>query len=632
MIGARFPLVPYAVDYEYIPRDDGGLDVVCGVAKNLFTGHTERRWRDEMGRAPFFDCGPEAVLIAYNAQAEMEAHLAMGWPLPGNVICLFAEHMLDTNGAELPTGTETRGSLLAALKCNNLPAREAKEKKALIDRILAGPPYSDGEKRAILAYCETDVLDAAELFSVLWPRMATDRPNYLEQALLRGEYAKALARMAVVGCPVNAPLHDTIIKNWGAIRKGLLESVSHFGIFDDDGTFKYERLATIIESIGASDIWPITPSGRYSTKSEDFRRMTQIFPQMEEFRVAYEALVGGHQPSPFPICSDNRIRLGRREFGNARLGIKDGKTGSVGFGAYRSKTGRNQPSASEFIPASPSWWRTLVAPPEGKVIGYFDYKSQEFGIAAHLSGDATMIQDYIGGEVYIPLGIRSGLLPADATKASHGEFRDKVLKPVLLGLQYGRQPQGIALAIGGGNPDTYRKDLHIAEQIYGKHKEAHPVFWQWVDNVAQQAFLSGRIETKMGWRMLVGDPLTRTYENGRWQEYGTKPLTLMNWQMQATGADIIRVACAALTSAGVEVICPVHDAILFITDISCMEDVGDFVAQTMERAAVTVLGARIPVDQQWVLPGENWRPKKGDKMWAVVSKALKGEPSLRGVK
>ena len=632
MIGARFPLVPYAVDYEYIPRDDGGLDVVCGVSKNLLTGHTERRWRDEMGRAPFFDCGPRAVLIAYNAQAEIEAHLAMGWPLPKNVICLFAEHMLDTNGADLPHGAEMRGSLLAALKCNNLPSREAKEKKALINRILAGPPYSDAEKLAILDYCETDVLDAAELFYVLWPRMAADRPKYLEQALLRGEYAKALARMTVVGCPVNAPLHDTIITNWGAIRKGLLESVSHFGIFDADDTFKYERLATIIENLGASDIWPRTAGGRYSTKSDDFRRMTQIFPQMEEFRVAYEALVGGHQPSPFPICSDNRIRLGRREYGNARLGIKDGKTASVGFGAYRSKTGRNQPLASEFLPASASWWRTLVTPPAGKVIGYFDYKSQEFGIAAYLSGDAAMIEDYRNGEVYIPLGIRSGLLPPDATKASHGDLRDKVLKPVLLGLQYGRQPQGIALAIGSGNPETYRKDLQTSEQIYRKHKEAHPVFWQWVEDGAQQAFLTGRIDTAMGWRMLVGDPLTRAYENGRWQEFGTKPLTLMNWRMQATGADIIRVACAALTAAGIEVLCPVHDAVLFMADQKCMEEVGDLVVSIMERAAITVLGARIPVDRQWVLPGDNWRPKKGDKMWSIITKAIGHHPELRDVR
>lgn len=175
MAGARFPLAPYAVDYEYIPRDDGGLDVVCGVSKNLLTGHTERRWRDEMGRAPFFDYGPEAVMIAYNAQAEMEAHLAQGWPLPDNVICLFAEHMLDINGADLPMATVARGSLLSALKCNNLPAREATEKKALINRILAGPPYFDEEKLEILAYCETDVRDAGGFFLFFgraWPTIA----------------------------------------------------------------------------------------------------------------------------------------------------------------------------------------------------------------------------------------------------------------------------------------------------------------------------------------------------------------------------------------------------------------------------------------------------------------------------
>jgi len=84
--GVRFPLTPYAVDYEFIPRNDGGLDVVCGVARNLHTDETRRRWRDEMGRAPFFDYGPGAVLVAYNAQAEMEAHLAMDWPFPDNVV------------------------------------------------------------------------------------------------------------------------------------------------------------------------------------------------------------------------------------------------------------------------------------------------------------------------------------------------------------------------------------------------------------------------------------------------------------------------------------------------------------------------------------------------------------------
>ena len=130
----------------------------------------------------------------------------------------------------------------------------------------------------------------------------------------------------------------------------------------------------------------------------------------------------------------------------------------------------------------------------------------------------------------------------------------------------------------------------------------------------------------------MGDPSTRIGENGRWQEYGTKPLTLMNWQMQATGADIIRLTRAVLTAAGVEVICPVHDAVLFVCDLSCREEVGNLVVTLMEEAALTILGAIIPVDRQWVLPGENWRPKKGDKMWAIVAKALEGNPALRGVR
>ena len=632
MGGAHLSLTPYAVDYEYIPRADGGLDVVCGVAKNLRTGETIRRWRDEMGRAPFFDCGPGAVLIAYNAQAEMEAHLALRWPFPKNVICLYAEHMLDTNGADLPALLDSRGSLLTARKCNNLSAREATEKKGTIERILAGPPYSAKEKIEILDYCQQDVDDAGELFEVLSDRISSGNPHYLDQALLRGEYSKSMAAMTRTGCPINVPLHDLVVSKSETIRRALIGSVSHFGIFDQEGVFKQDRFAVVVEGLGAADIWPRNRSGQYSTRSEDFRRMTSIYPQLEEFRAAYEAVAAASKASPLPICADGRARLGRREQGNRRLGLVGENTSSVGFGAYRAKTGRNQPKAIEFVPAAASWRRTLVTPPLGRAIGYFDYKSQEYGVAAYLSGDRHMIADYEGGEVYLPLGVRSGLIPRDATKQTHGEFRDKVLKPVLLGLQYGRQPPGIALAIGGGNPATYRKDLALAERMYRQHRTTHPTFWGWVDAVAQDAYLTGRIETNMGWRMLVGDPATRVRENGRWQDYGTKPLTLLNWRMQAAGADIMRVACAALTAAGVEVICPVHDAILFLSDTANKDDVGDVVANIMERAAITVLGARIPVDRQWVLPGDNWRPKKGDKMWSVVAKALKGHRELVGVR
>jgi DNA polymerase I len=624
------PLTPIAVDFEYIPRDDGGLDVVCGVARNLRTGQLVRRWRDEMNACPFYDVGPGSVLIAFNAQAEMEAHQALGWPPPVNVLCLFAEHMLDTNGADVPMA---HGNLLAALECNRLPARHATEKRSVIERILAGPPYDADEKCEILDYCQQDVDDAVALFNVLWGRLSAHNPRYLDQALLRGEYAKAMAEMTRVGCPVNVALHDCIVESWQSVRHALIDSVQQFDVYVN-GIFRHDRFAELIERRGAADVWPRTTTGLFSVASKDFRAMTAIYPELEPLRSVHEAVASTARIPPLPICSDGRVRLGRREFGNRRLGFATDRedTASVGFGAYRARTGRNQPKAVEFLPAASSWWRTIVTPPDGKAIGYFDYKSQEYGIAAYLSGDAAMTADYEQGEVYLPLGIRAGLIPPTATKATHGEYRDKVLKPVLLGLQYGRQPRGIALAIGGGDTAAYRRNLATAERIYHAHKQTHRTFWVWVDAVAQEAYLTGGIETLMGWRMAVGAPATKTLEAGRWLEYGTKPLTLLNWKMQSNGADIMRLACAALIAAGIDVIYPVHDAILFQTDVTLKDEIGDFVAATMERAARTVIGGRIPVDRQWILPGENWRPPKGDRMWAIVRQVLEGRSELRGVR
>jgi DNA polymerase I len=259
----------------------------------------------------------------------------------------------------------------------------------------------------ILDYCQQDVDDAAVLFLMLWDRMSAGDPFYLPQALLRGEYAKAMADMTRTGCPVDVGLHDLIIARWPRLRSALIDSVSHYGIFDEQGTFKQDRFAVVVESLGAGDIWPRSPGGQFSVKSKDFRPMAEIYPQMEEFRAVHEAIASASKISPFPVCSDGRLRLGRREQGNRRLGLDGESTASVGFGAYRAKTGRNQPRAAEFLPAAASWWRTLVTPQQGKALGYFDYKSEEFGIAAYLSGDQPMIHDHFSGEVYLPLGVRA---------------------------------------------------------------------------------------------------------------------------------------------------------------------------------------------------------------------------------
>ena len=108
--------------------------------------------------------------------------------------------------------------------------------------------------------------------------------------------------------------------------------------------------------------------------------------------------------------------------------------------AFRSKTGRNQPTNAKFIFGTSTWIRGFIKPPPGHGIAYIDWSSQEVGIAAALSGDENMMADFAAGDPYIAFGIQAGLLPAGATKTSaeesHPGVRD-MIKACVLGVQYG---------------------------------------------------------------------------------------------------------------------------------------------------------------------------------------------------
>ena len=86
--------------------------------------------------------------------------------------------------------------------------------------------------------------------------------------------------------------------------------------------------------------------------------------------------------------------------------------------AFRSRTGRNQPSNSKFIFGPATWLRSLIKPEPGMALAYVDFSSQEMGIAAALSGDAALLEAYRSGDVYLSFAKQAGLAPPDATKAT----------------------------------------------------------------------------------------------------------------------------------------------------------------------------------------------------------------------
>ena len=92
------------------------------------------------------------------------------------------------------------------------------------------------------------------------------------------------------------------------------------------------------------------------------------------------------------------------------------------------------------------WLRGLIKPPPGYAIAYLDWKQQEFGIAAALSGDEAMLAAYQSGDPYLAFAKQAGAVPADATKETHGTQRD-LFKQSVLATQYGQGAKALALRI-----------------------------------------------------------------------------------------------------------------------------------------------------------------------------------------
>ena len=207
---------------------------------------------------------------------------------------------------------------------------------------------------------------------------------------------------------------------------------------------------------------------------------------------------------------------------------------------FWTRTSRCQPSARDkvFLPSLPSWLHGLLRPPPGFALVELDWTGQEYAIAAALSGDPDMIADYQTGDPHWAFGVRAGLVAADADKAEHKELRDKTLKPITHGQNYGMTAYGIAAKTG--------RSLLWARDVHARHRQTYPVFHRWLGDIVAQAKFDGVMVTPFGWPMAVIAE--------------TKTRTLMNYMAQASGADCMRIASIAAAEAGIRVCCSVHDS------------------------------------------------------------------------
>jgi hypothetical protein len=539
------------------------------VAREMTSGRKIRLWRDELlalERAPF-DTGPSSALIAYYASAELGCFLELGWPMPANIIDLFAEHRVETNGKKLPVGND----LLGALAIRGLAHIDAGEKEAMRQLVIGQRRWSEAERRAILDYCASDVVALAALLSVMAP--AIDWPR----AKLRGRYMAAAARMERNGIPIDAELYAKLVGEWEPIKEKLIADVDRgYGVFED-GTFKHARFAEYLKSNRIP--WPRLPSGALELDDETFDERAHSYPQL---RPLYEV----------------RATLRRVQLGDIPVGCD--KRARCLLSPFSSVTGRNQPSGKKFIFGPGRWIRGLVREQEGRAIAYVDWSTQEIAIAAGLSGDERMIEAYASGDPYMEFAKAAGLASPDATADGHEDLR-QVCKAVVLGINYGMGPETMAFKAGISKTE--------AREFLRLHKVTYPKFWRFIDDTVTTALFSGRMQTVFGWWRHV--------------ERNANLRSLMNFPMQAGGAEMMRVAAIAATEAGIEVCCPVHDAFLMSAPVDRIDDDVAAMRAIMSKAGRAVTGGLdVRTDVKIARYPDRYMDKRGDAMWSKVMALL----------
>jgi hypothetical protein len=478
------------------------------------------------------------------------------------VLDLFCEFRNHTNGKPTTAGN----SLLGALAYFGLDAMSVSVKESGRDLAIRGGPFSPEERERLLAYCAGDVDSLADLFHRMLPHLDIGR------AMLRGRYMRAAAKVEHNGVPIDRPALELLRKYWTQIKSDLIQRVDRdYGVFEGH-TFKSDKFAAWLSRNGIA--WPHRPSGSLDVADETFRQMARLHPAVAPIRELRSSL--------------SKLRL-------EKLAVGTDDRNRCLLSAFRTKSGRNAPSANQFVFGPSVWLRGLIKPGPGMGVAYLDWSSAEFGIAAVLSGDANMQRAYLSGDPYLAFAKMAGAAPPDATKESHHDTRE-LFKVCALAVQYGMRAQALADRIG--------KPVPYARELLQLHQQTFCRYWRWVDAIVDYGAIHRHLFTVFGWHLYLADNNTRSW---------------INFPCQANCAEMLRLACSLATERGIRIVAPVHDALAVEGKVAELESVVAQARGAMAEASRLILsGFELRSDAKLILYPDRFSDPRGRGMWNAV--------------
>jgi DNA polymerase-1 len=615
----------FSAPESHLMDGQGGRPVpVCFVFFNPITGEVREQFyrKGDPIPEPPISLGADTLLIAFTAIAELLTMLALWGRMSTRVLDLAIEWVHinneDTRLKDLKKeARNAKGSeelsplgLLGVCALHGIASRGQAHKDEMRNLILTGKKWTPEEERQILDYCAEDVEDTARLLAAMWKRIP-DPVLYCKQpidgikaAMHRGRTMTGFAWMEFQGIPIDTELTARLAKHFHKIMEDLYTEIrGEFPIFYEDSfDIAPTKFTPYLKAKGWYDEWPKTKGGKKGQRrpKQDMKRtlpnMALKYPELKKLTSVLEIRAVTKLGLNFPIGPDNRHR--------------------VNFWPFGAVTGRCAPSSSTFMLAdgSPAF-RHLAKPVEGEILIEADFSAQEIWIAAYLSGDKAMQKMLQAADPYIQFGEMAGVIPqgslekygAKKCKETFKEERTR-LKSITLGVLYGKTVYTVAAECGISEEE--------AASLLRLHKRMFPKFWLWIGWLVNEALATREITTNLGWRRWLLTKKERDAKKDEDQKHKRVQNSLRNFPMQSHGSEMLRLAILYATEKGLRICAPLHDAIFAVAPANLEKWATETLKDCMERAAVDIIGVKIPIEMFIVRYPDRFVPD--DKPTAMI--------------
>ena len=227
--------------------------------------------------------------------------------------------------------------------------------------------------------------------------------------------------------------------------------------------------------------------------------------------------------------------------------------------------------------------------PAGKVLVSADYSQFELRLAAALSGDQKLIDDFNSGiDIHTKTASEAFKVPFDeVTKKQR-----RAAKVINFGVLYGMSAKGLADAADMSVPE--------AKAFIDKYFELRAPIRKKLDEILKQAREMGYVETFFGRRRPTPD-----VKSANFLVRAAAERAAQNMPIQGTEADLMKRAMAAVDAKlpkGASLIMQVHDSLIVECDEAIKDEVSKVLKDTMEAVAPE-LNVKLAVD---VTVGQNW--------------------------